>query len=141
MKTATFSFVAVLALGGLLASCLVASAQEAKEGKERKKGGMTVQMRVDQLDKQLKLTEDQKTKIKALYEADEKKMQEIRELSPEQRREKFRPMREETAKKMKEILTAEQYEKWQKNREQFRQRRPEGAPGAAEKKAERKNKE
>jgi hypothetical protein len=38
---------------------------------------------------------------------------------------------------MKEILTPEQFEKWQKMQEQMRQRRP-NAPGGEEKKADDK---
>jgi Spy/CpxP family protein refolding chaperone len=85
----------------------------------------------------LKLTEAQKEKIRALQKEQRDQADKIRQdtgLTPEQRREKMRALREENDKKMKEILTAEQYQKWQ----ELRQSRPGAAnrgpgqgPGAA----------
>lgn len=68
----------------------------------------------------LKLTEAQKQKIQALQKEQREKGEKIRQdtsLTPEQRREKMRALREENDRKMKEILTAEQYEKWQQSRQ------------------------
>ena len=55
-------------------------------------------------------------------------------MSKEQRRSKMTALREEQNKKLKEILTPDQYEKWEKMRQQFRPHRGEG--GNADKKAE-----
>lgn len=75
---------------------------------------------------ELQLTDAQKQKIQALQKEQREKGNQIRQdtsLTPEQRREKMRALREENDRKMKEILTGEQYEKWQ----QLRQTRA-GAP-------------
>ncbi len=78
------------------------------------------------LTEELKLTEAQKQKVEAHQKAQMEQMAKLRQdtsLTQEQRREKMRALREENDKKMKEILTTEQYEKWQK----LRQERPGGA--------------
>ncbi|HWH70190.1 MAG TPA: hypothetical protein VNT26_12450 [Candidatus Sulfotelmatobacter sp.] len=120
MKLHKLSLVAALALGGLLACTSVSSAQDAKKGERR---GFSPQQRVERMTQDLKLTDDQKTKVTALFEADAKKRQDIMadtSLSREQRREKMQPIMEEENKKLKTILTPEQYDKWQKMREEMR---------------------
>lgn len=110
------SLVAALAVGGLLACATVTSAQDAP-----KKKGPTVEQRVDRMNTELNLTADQKTKVTALFEDTQKKMRELRQdtsLSQEDRREKVRGMREAEDKKLKEILTPEQWQKWEKVRPQ-----------------------
>ena len=110
------SLVAALAVGGLLACATVTSAQDAP-----KKKGPTVEQRVDRMNTELNLTADQKTKVTALFEDSQKKMRELRQdtsLSQEDRREKMRGMREAEDKKLKEILTPEQWQKWEKVRPQ-----------------------
>lgn len=80
---------------------------------------------------ELKLTDAQKEKIRALQKEQSEKGDKIRQdtsLTPEQRREKMRALREENDKKMKEILTAEQYQKWQELR-QTRAGAPNRDPG------------
>jgi periplasmic protein CpxP/Spy len=120
MRIRNLGLVIALALGGLLVCANVSTAQEAKEGKKR---GFSPQQRVEQMDKELKLTADQKTKLTALFEEQTKKM---RDLAPEDRRAKAREMREEYDKKMKTILTPDQWEKWQKAREELRKKAGEG---------------
>jgi len=110
------SLFAALALGGLLAGSTLATAQESKEGKDAKagkRGFPSVQQRLDRMTEELKLTDEQKPKVKAVLEDNDKKM---RDLPPDERRTKFRDLREEMAKKMKEILNSEQFEKWEKMR-------------------------
>lgn len=110
------SLVAALAVGGLLACATITSAQDAP-----KKKGPSVEQRVDRLNTEVTLTADQKTKVTALFEDSQKKMRELRQdtsLSQEDRREKMRTMREAEDKKLKEILTPEQWEKWEKARPQ-----------------------
>jgi len=71
----------------------------------------------------LKLSAGQKTKVQEVFKNRGEKGRAIREdssLSEEQKREKGKALMEETNKKMKEILNAEQYEKWEKNRQQGR---------------------
>lgn len=86
-------------------------------------------MRPDRLGEELHLTQEQRQKIQALLEEQREKIQALRRdtsLTPEQRREKARALREEHQNKMKEILTPEQYQKWQQLREA---RGPGAGPG------------
>ena len=70
----------------------------------------------------LGLSEEQKTKIQDVMKA---QREATKDLSPEERREKMKESRAAMDAKMKEILTAEQYTKWEKIRQE---RRP-GGPG------------
>ena len=77
---------------------------------------------------ELKLTDDQKTKVTALFEEDAKKMRELRNdknLTREDQREKFRAMRTESESKLKQILTPEQ---WEKHQQRMRPNRAGSAP-------------
>ena len=133
MKLYKLSLMAALAAGLVLASGGLASAQENKDGK--KKGFMNAEQRIERMSTDLNLTDAQKTKLKAVFEDQTKKMRELREdtnLSQEQRQEKMRAFREENDKKMKEILTPDQFEKWQKQREQFGKRGERKGEGKAE---------
>src|SRR5947199_10847817 len=106
MKTNKLSLIAALALGGLLACSSMASAQDAKEGKKGgKRGGPTAERQLEAMTERLKLTDEQKPKVKAVLEDRDKKMQEI---PAEERREKGMAVRQATDKKLKEILTADQ---------------------------------
>jgi len=127
MKINRLGLVAALAVG--LLSCGTALAQDAKEGKG-KRAVPSVQERLDKMTTELKLTDEQKPKVKAAMESSDKKRQEIfadSSVPREQRREKMQVVMEEQNKKMKEILTAEQYGKWEKMRDSMRPGRgPEG---------------
>ena len=103
--------IAALVLGGMVA-CNLASAQDA--GKEGKKGKMpSVQERLDRLSDELKLTDEQKPKVKAVLEEQQKAMEAARSATdPTEGRQKFRDAMQEGNKKMKDILTPEQYEKY-----------------------------
>lgn len=128
---------AALLTGALLAAPALSNAQEAGKDARPRPGrgapgpGLGQQERLDKLAEDLKLTEEQKKKVAEAQKAHIEKLRAIREdssLSQEQRREKFRAAMEEFSKKMKEILTTEQYEKWQKMRPQGLGR-GRGAPG------------
>lgn len=142
MKMNRLSLVAALVLGGLVAGSQSGLAQDSTAPKRPERRGLSAQQQVDRMATELKLTEDQKTKLVASFEELQKKRQELfsdNSLTPEQRREKMRPLMEEHNKKFKEILTPEQLEKWQKMRAQRRPAAPGGSPGqkkAPEKKAE-----
>jgi len=85
---------------------------------------------------ELKLTEEQSTKFKAAMAEQREKGTKIREdssLSADQKREKAQALREESQKKIKEILTPEQFQKYEKMRSEMR--RP-GGPNGGKKKAE-----
>ena len=75
--------------------------------------------------KELNLTDEQKEKLKPIWQ---EQMQKLRELwqdqgmSRQDKMEKFKAMQGESEPKLKEILTAEQLEKWQKQQTQTRER-------------------
>ncbi|HOX59558.1 MAG TPA: hypothetical protein P5205_02200 [Candidatus Paceibacterota bacterium] len=107
------SIIVAVALGSLVA-CSMAIAQDS--GKRDAKKGFRGGPSVEQLKKDLDLKDDQVPKVKAALEERQKKMQELRgdtALDQQQRREKMRGLMEESNKKMKGILTEEQYKKYQ----------------------------
>jgi|ERR1051325_9638860 Spy/CpxP family protein refolding chaperone len=119
MKMTRISVIALLAAATVLAYSPTVRAQDAKEGKDapkRERGGGAdfVKQRLDRLAEELKLTDAQKPKVEAALKAQAEAMRGARDLSQEERRDKMRSTREEFNKKMKEILTAEQYEKFEK---------------------------
>lgn len=66
---------------------------------------------------ELKLTEDQQKNVKKTLDASEQKMRELRantKLTPQEFGTKGREVRAANDKRLKEILTADQYQKWQK---------------------------
>ena len=133
MRTIKAGLVAALALGGLLALTNVASAQDAKDSKGGKKGRMTPEQRLETMSKELELTDAQKPKVKAVIEDTAKKRQ---DLAPEERRgEKARALMDDETKKFKEILTPDQFAKYQKLQER-RGKKKGDASSADEKKKE-----
>jgi protein CpxP len=114
MKLHKVSLIAVLALGGLVACANLASAQQSSNGAPRR--GPNLEQRMDRLTTELKLTDEQKPKVKKVLEASQKKMQELRadtSLSREERGPKMRAIRQDEQKQLKAILTPDQYEKLQ----------------------------
>ena len=111
MKLTKISLIAMLAVATVL-TYSPAFAQDAKDGK--KKGGDFVKQRLDTLTEELKLTDAQKPKVEAALTAQAEKMRGLRDATPEERQEKMKAGREEMSKKMKEILTAEQFAKYEK---------------------------
>jgi periplasmic protein CpxP/Spy len=72
---------------------------------------------LEQLSKDLDLTDDQKTKVKAALDALKQEITELRadtSLSQEDRRAKMKTIRDEFTAKLKDILTPDQFAKWQK---------------------------
>ena len=126
---------ACLVLCGFMVS--VATAQDTKAAPRR---GANIDQRIEQLDKELTLTADQKTKLKAYYEGVRKKNQDMRadtSLTREQRQERLRATNEDLKKEMKTILTADQYTKWEKDadkrREEMKQKAKQNGKKAEEK--------
>lgn len=125
MRLRTSSMIAVIALGGTLALSPLARSQdnsasrpEANQGAGARRGNM-----MQRINEHLSLTDEQKPKVEAALKEMRTKATELRKdtsLTPEERRAKMQPIREALNKKMKVILTSEQYEKWQK----MSQRRP-----------------
>ena len=126
MKTYRIILSIALALGGLLALSSASNAQDQKAGQEGKKGRQNIEQRLNTMAEELKLTAEQKTKVKALLEDQAKKMEamrgEMQNLSQEERRAKMQTNREEMNKKMKEILTAEQFTKYEAQRAEMRKK-------------------
>src|SRR5258707_12790210 len=137
MKYNRLGLIAAMVLGSLVAFANVASAQDAKESKGGKRSMPSVQERMDRLNDELKLTDDQKPKVKAVLEETDKKRQELRDLPQDERREKARGLMEDQSKKMKDILTADQYAKYEKMPRPGRG--GPGGPGGEKKDGEKKN--
>ncbi len=124
MKKQKIGWLAAVAVGSLLVSSYSSFAQD--NNPRRRGGPPAIEQRLDRMEKELNLTADQKTKIKAVMEKDAKAREEVfrdSSLTREQRREKMRARAEEQDKEIKAILTPEQYQKWEKTRIQARQRR------------------
>jgi len=139
MKTYRIILSIALALGGLLALSSASNAQDQKAGQEGKKGRQNIEQRLNTMAEELKLTAEQKTKVKALLEDQAKKMEamrgEMQNLSQEERRAKMQTNREEMNKKMKEILTAEQFTKYEAQRAEMRKKGEGKGQGEGKKKA------
>src|ERR1041385_997639 len=88
--------------------------------------GRGVDQQMTRLNEQLKLTDEQKPKVKAVLEDQNKKAAELRNEPQETRRAKMQTIREEESKKMKEILTPDQFKKY----EELQAQRRGGAGGA-----------
>jgi protein CpxP len=73
---------------------------------------MTSDQRVANLDKAVTLTDDQKTKIKAIYDADMKKMQDLRAAQDPDMRTKMMAMRDDENTQIKALLTDDQKPKY-----------------------------
>ena len=123
------SLIAALAIGGLLVCSTVINAQDAKPAKGKGKGRMTVEQRLDQMTKDLSLTDEQKPKVKAVLEETDKKMQDV---PRDERQAKMPEIMKERNAKLKDILTPEQFTKLQET-----QARKKGS-GGENKKAEKK---
>jgi Spy/CpxP family protein refolding chaperone len=132
MRTNKFGLIATMTLGVLLVCGTTVMAQDNKEGKGGKRGMMSAEERFKQLDEALTLTDAQKPKVKAALEDTQTKMQEARNAPQDEQREKRRTIMADQDKKMKEILTPEQYTKYEGMRP---------ARGAGKKKAEGDKKE
>jgi len=114
MKIKQLGVVAALVLG-LVAWTNVANAQEKDKGGKR--GMPSVQERLDKMTEELKLTDEQKPKVKVVLEESDKKRQELfadTSVPRDQRREKMQAITEQQDKKLKEILKPDQYEKYEK---------------------------
>jgi Spy/CpxP family protein refolding chaperone len=87
----------------------------------------------DRLIEQLNLTDDQKPKVNAILDDQRDKMHNVfqdQNLSREDRMAKIKSIRENTDAKLKVILTADQFEKWQKMEPRMRGPRNGPPPGA-----------
>ena len=114
MKLNKLSMIVALAVGSLLACTTLATAQETNTPPPKgKRNMMTVDQRLDMMKQRLSLTDEQVPKVKAVLEDSNKQMAEIRQAPQEERRDKMMALRDEEHKKMKGILTPEQYTKYE----------------------------
>jgi len=135
MKTLRASLMTALALGALLALSPASRAQDSKDaakpespatGQRPPRGGANA---FDRMAERLKLSDDQKTKLKPIYQEEMTKMRELRadtSLAADEKRDKMRDLRQTYLGKMKPILTTEQYDDLKKMREQGPGRGPRG---------------
>lgn len=94
-------------------------------------GGMRMSTadRVKAMKESLKLTDDQATKITAIYDAQTKSLDSLRNAGGD--RSAFRPMMQAAQDKVKAILTAEQQAAWQKQMDERRARMQQNGGGGA----------
>ena len=118
--TKTFALVALVA-GNLLAGNTALQAQDNTNtppaGTPPGGSGMRGRPNFEAISKQLELTDDQKPKVKAVLEDLQKQSRELRQdtsLSQEDRHAKMKEIRDGASAKLKDILTADQFAKWQK---------------------------
>ena len=142
MKMHKVSLLAALAAGALIAFTPTLRAEDKPERPNRPErpgggpGGPRGEQRGDMLKKvaeELGLSDEQKTKLQEVFKSQREAM---KDLSPEDRREKMKESRDAMNAKLKEILTAEQYAKWEK----IRAERGPGGPGNGSGQGERREK-
>jgi Spy/CpxP family protein refolding chaperone len=105
---------AIIAAAAVLAVCPAVHAQtDTNKPAARARGGMTVEAQMDRIDKAVTLTETEKPKVKDAVEKMIAAMQEARAADAADRRTKMSTAREEFNTQMKEILTPEQYTKFE----------------------------
>jgi Spy/CpxP family protein refolding chaperone len=112
-----------MALGSLVAFGPMAKADESdsKPGARTKGKAGARHDRMGQIVGELNLTDDQKAKVKPIFQDEAQKMKTLRQdtnLSKQDKMTKLKTIREDTAAKVKPILTADQFEKWNKLREE-----------------------
>ena len=98
-------------------------AQDADAKKDAKKGGknrFSAEQRLEKMSTDLKLTDEQKPKVKTVLEETSKGMQGLRDVPQDERRQKMQTIRETEMKKLKEILTPDQMEKYKKAQEEMK---------------------
>lgn len=94
-------------------------AQRRKEMRGGREMGMGSARQMDRLSQKLNLTDEQKSKLQPLFEEHRKQMQSLWQdtsLTPEQRREKAKELRQANHQQMLAILTPEQQQKLQQMR-------------------------
>jgi Spy/CpxP family protein refolding chaperone len=132
MKSMKSTLIAALALGALLAGGSSLLAQDSTNKPAGERGpGMRGGGRPD-FAKTLDLTDEQKPKVDAIMKDSMEKRKALREdtaMSQEDKRAKGKAIQEETTAKMKEVLTPEQFTKYEKMVQGMRGQRP-GGPGA-----------
>ncbi|HLH55600.1 MAG TPA: hypothetical protein VKY92_18515 [Verrucomicrobiae bacterium] len=128
MNAQSYKLVVAATLGAWLAFSGAAFAQNTNTAPRGERRGPSIEKRVDRLTTELNLNQEQQAKVKSLFEKQATERREILNLPREERREKMRALMQDENSELKTILTSEQFQKWQKLREQMRARRG-GNPG------------
>ncbi|MFO1476401.1 MAG: hypothetical protein U1F98_07095 [Verrucomicrobiota bacterium] len=136
MKLTRKMFV-LMAITGLMALSPSVRAQTntAPSGAEagpRRNGPPSIDTQMSRLDRELKLTDAQKPKVKAVLEARNEKIRALRDdksLSRDARREKLQSYQKDAAQQLKGILTPEQFNKYEAAAAEARQRMRNGPGG------------
>ena len=129
MKIINRSLLTAVLLGSVVNLPLASYAAEKASDETRAE---RFRARMQEVSQALGLTDDQKEKIKPIIQAEIVKLKELRaetSLTREQKVEKFKAIREEFTPQVKAILTPDQLAKWQKMREEFREKYGKGAGG------------
>jgi Spy/CpxP family protein refolding chaperone len=141
MKLAKRSLLTAVALGMLVAMAPFTRAQDNNSdnnnsspkppatGQRARRGGG--QNQFQRIADQLKLTDEQKTKLQPIFQEEATKLRDVRQdtnLSAEQKRDKSREIRDQYNAKIKPVLTADQYDQFKKLRQGGGGRPPRG-PG------------
>ena len=131
------TLIIVTILGGLMAMTPIAKAQDAKTDTKTEAGAPAQAVKrpdpVQRLDKVLTFTDEQKTKVKAIYEDQAKQLKALRADASGDRKEaaaKARKINDDTNTKIKAILTPEQQTKFT---EMLAKQRPPSRPAAKDK--------
>lgn len=130
MKTRLISL--FLAGSLLLAGTAVASAQPGWQrgpGGQRPDPAQMAQRRADMMKETVNLTDEQYAKVVEVYKAQSEQFAKAREEGVRPDREQMQKMREETNAKLKEILTPDQFEAWEKSDASRGPRGPRGPRG------------
>ena len=128
MKTKYAGLATILALGSLLGFGPVTQAQEKKDEKKdepkvetpaprRAAGRQALQDRLKHVAEELKLTDEQKEKLKPAFHEEAEKLKTLRADTNASRKDKvakLREIQEATNAKLAAVLTDEQKEKWEK---------------------------
>ncbi|MDE3066652.1 MAG: hypothetical protein KGJ60_03785 [Verrucomicrobiota bacterium] len=123
MKATKKLGIILLTVGGLLVPGAVLHAQDSTNAAavaHPARGGR------DRLAQALNLTDEQKPKVQAAFKDMRQQMRDLRQntdLSRKERMAKAKTLRENLDAKLKDILTPEQFQKWQDMRSKMRHRR------------------
>lgn len=129
MKMSKISLIAALAAGALIAFTPTLRAADQPERPNRPERGPRVGQagdRLKEIAEKLDLTADQKTKLQEAMKAQRAARPDLKDATPEERRAAMKKSREAMDAKVKEILTPEQYTKWEKLRQEIRPGGPNG---------------
>jgi periplasmic protein CpxP/Spy len=122
--------IAALAAGALLAGSSALRAQNATNTPPAGEHGPGMKGHAN-IAKQLNLTDDQKPKVEAILKGAMEKGRTLREdtsLTSEEKKDKAKEIREETATQLKAVLTPEQFAKWQELSKRGPRNHPPGTP-------------